>query len=411
MVDSKKCELIHISHMPNIIAYLNRLWNSRVGPSGQITKLTTIKNAMNHLLSRIPEDGGSQEQQSTVVRMKLVETKIGALQKSLRKKSASIRMRKRDLFACDRGDRDVVLRFLNNKRLLELVQSYIAKDTLTEQEQVLSRRFIMCSVLYQNAQRQGPVCNLKKEELARAKKHTAAAGGDVYVYRVWEHKTNGQFGSAHLVVPTAIHDLVEEYAARHRPSPQPENEEYVFLTPGGRKVAHLSDDLRALSKDFPTELGVINVTATDMRKMTATGVAEESTDEATVRNVATHMSHSADTARRFYQHLQGEERSVTAYTTINGKRPAEELTQMVPTEELTQMVRPKKQRQTWLEAENDILLEHFQLSSTSQAPKGQDCGAFLMQRDGTDGLFAGRTKKEVQDKCRTIISQLKKIID
>ena len=157
------------------------------------------------------------------------------------------------------------------------------------------------------------------------------------MYRVCEHKTSGQFGSAHLVVPAAIHDLIEGYVAKHRPAPQPENEDYVFLTPGSRKVAHLSDDLRALSKDFPTELGVINMTATEMRKLTSTTVATESHDEATVRNVASHMSHTTDTARRFYQHLQGEEKRVSAYATINNKHPLEE-----GEEELTQMATPKE---------------------------------------------------------------------
>ena len=104
--------------------------------------------------------------------------------------------------------------------------------------------------------RQGPVCNLKKEVLSRAKKHT----GDVRV------------GNTKLVPNLAVHipwfllHLIEGYVAKHRPSLQPENENYVFFTPGGRKVAHLSDDLRALSKDFPTELGVINGTAMEMRK-------------------------------------------------------------------------------------------------------------------------------------------------
>ena len=79
----------------------------------------------------------------------------------------------------------------------------------------------------------------------------------------------------------------------------------------------LSDDLRALLKDFPTECGVLNITATS--------VAEEGSDEATVRNVASHMSHTAETARTFYQNMQGDERSVATYTVINkNKRPLEE---------------------------------------------------------------------------------------
>ena len=60
IVNSASCDLSQTSHMPNIITYLNRLRNSRVGPSGQFTKLTTIKNALTFLLSRLPDDGGSK---------------------------------------------------------------------------------------------------------------------------------------------------------------------------------------------------------------------------------------------------------------------------------------------------------------------------------------------------------------
>ena len=168
IVNSASCDLSQTSHMPNIITCLNRLRNSRVGPSGQITKLTTIKNALTFLLSRLPDDGGSPKDQNMVVRAKLVETKIGTLQKSLRKECSSIRLRKRDMFTYNKVDRDVLLKLLTNDQLLHLAKSYISKDTMTDQEQLLSRRFLMCSLPYQNAQRQGPVCNLKRSELSRA---------------------------------------------------------------------------------------------------------------------------------------------------------------------------------------------------------------------------------------------------
>ena len=55
---------------------------------------------------------------------------------------------------------------------------------------------------------------------------------DTIIYCVWEHKTSGQNGSANIVLSTEIHDLITDYIAKHRPKPLPENEEYVFLTPG-----------------------------------------------------------------------------------------------------------------------------------------------------------------------------------
>jgi len=53
----------------------------------------------------------------------------------------------------------------------------------------------------------------------------------------------------------------------------------------------------------PPRLGILDVTATEMRKLTATHVACEQSDT-TVRLVASHMTHDAETARKHYQHLQ-----------------------------------------------------------------------------------------------------------
>ena len=209
-----------------------------------------------------------------------------------------------------------MLSFLENKQLKGLVKSYITKKKLTESEYLLTRRFFMSSLLYKNAQRQGPVVKLRVDEQARATAHSTAGGECVYIYKVWEHKTSGQFGSVNLVVPEELHQLISAYIAKHRPEAQ-DCKQYVFLTPNSKTVAHLSDELKSLSKDFPTEFGVQNVTATEMQKLTS---AKVSADEAAVQTIASHMTRSQE---RFYQHLESEEDSVVAYATINEKRPRE----------------------------------------------------------------------------------------
>ena len=153
-----------------------------------------------------------------------------------------------------------------------------------------------------------------------------------------------------------VHKLLMEYTSKHRPKPQEGCEEYVFLTPQGRQVTHISDDLVALSKSFPTSLGVISVTATDMRKFTATHVAKDGATPETIRTVATHMTHSEDTAKRYYQHLQGADESVEAFSVMSRKRP--------PTEEDLPIVpRLKKARRKWNGPEEDTLKEHFSLAT------------------------------------------------
>ena len=89
------------------------------------------------------------------------------------------------------------------------------------------------------------------------------------LWTVWECESGG----ARRTPPTHL---------RKAPEAQEDCKQYVFLAPNGKKVGHLSEELKALSKDFPTEFGVLKVTATEMRKLTSTQVAKESTDEAAV---------------------------------------------------------------------------------------------------------------------------------
>ena len=141
----------------------------------------------------------------------------------------------------------------------------------------------------------------------------------------------------------------------HQEAPAEECEEYVFLTPQGRKVAHISDDLRALSKDFPTALGTIAMTATEMRKLTATNVAAAGSEEL-VRKVAAHMTHGEDTAKKYYRHIQGVAESVNKYEVTAGgvgvKRKA-------PEEEKENYYLPKmKKRIKWLPEEEEAIKKH-----------------------------------------------------
>ena len=97
-----------------------------------------------------------------------------------------------------------------------------------------------------------------------------------------------------------------------------------------------------------------------MRKLTATQVANDGASDEIVRNVATHMTHSADTARKYYQHLEGVAQSVEAYTEISRKRFAHE-------EQQEAIVVPKlKRRKMWLPEEEDVLNGHFDLWRTTK---------------------------------------------
>lgn len=91
------------------------------------------------------------------------------------------------------------------------------------------------------------------------------------------------------------------YTNTQRESAATSQKNLGFLTPGGRKICQLSDDLWFLTKDYPSEFGVLSFTATDMRKASATYVVESSS-ESERKVVAEHMSHDIMTANILCQH-------------------------------------------------------------------------------------------------------------
>ena len=64
------------------------------------------------VVSIVPDDGGDNETKDLVVRVKVVETKIKGITKSLRKECSVIRLEKRELFDGGSDMRHQVLAFL-----------------------------------------------------------------------------------------------------------------------------------------------------------------------------------------------------------------------------------------------------------------------------------------------------------
>lgn len=46
LADETSCEITNVTRMANVVQYLNKPRESKVGPSGQITKQSTLSNAL-----------------------------------------------------------------------------------------------------------------------------------------------------------------------------------------------------------------------------------------------------------------------------------------------------------------------------------------------------------------------------
>ena len=65
-----------------------------------------------------------------------------------------------------------------------------------------------------------------------------------------------------------------------------------------------------------------------------------------------------------------------------------------------------KRRRKWVELEVAIITAHFGLVASRKTPSLEECQQFLSEFSN-ETLFIDRNKKEIQDKCRTIIKQCK----
>ena len=157
--------------MPHI--FLNELRKSGgVGTSGQITKLTTLLNAVKMLVISVPDNGGDDDTKDIVGRAKVIETKIKGISKSLRRVCFIIRLQQRYMFDSESDLRDRVLEFPDDLRLTKVVSGY---EEMEEGEKLMTR-FLMCSMMFNNAQRQGAVVNLQVSEVKRAICHKTQVG-------------------------------------------------------------------------------------------------------------------------------------------------------------------------------------------------------------------------------------------
>ena len=63
-------------------------------------------------------------------------------------------------------------------------QLLLDERDLEDGGRLMAKRYLMCCLVYKNAQRQGAVVNLRVAVVERAVCHSTKSGDDVYVYKV-----------------------------------------------------------------------------------------------------------------------------------------------------------------------------------------------------------------------------------
>ena len=109
-------------------------------------------------------------------------------------------------------------------------------------------RFLLCYCTYTNAQRQGTALNMTICEAKNAKDFVRGFNRFKTI-SVWQHKTAAQFGSAKVVLPLNVYELVQKYVDTYRPAAA--DEHLVFVSPStGERIQRIAGVLEQLSAHF-----------------------------------------------------------------------------------------------------------------------------------------------------------------
>ena len=171
--------------------------------------------------------------------------------------------------------------------------------------------YLAASFIYDNGQSSGVVENLTTEEFLARKEDPVT--GEMVIY-CHHHKTGPQ-GIAEVVINKTVEQLMESYFKYVRQRLQPDNNvsHLYFLTPTGRRYTQV---FRKMKEAFETILD-INIKLPPPAKyriVVATDCSKEMSDQG-LRTVAKHMSHSSETARKYYENLDLSD-AVSAKRTI-----------------------------------------------------------------------------------------------
>ena len=174
----------------------------------------------------------------------------------------------------------------------------------------MAHRYLLCYMLYTNAQRPGAVMNMTIGEV-QAAEAVHRCSTTFYRIRVWEHKTTASFGSAGIIVPSGIYSMLRSYIECVRQ--EGEDEDPVFLTNNGNPLSKAGNELENLARSLNEE---VPLTPSLNRKILATTAAANLEDDQ-LRVVANHMTHDIKTATKYYHIQKDAETAMDAYQLLN----------------------------------------------------------------------------------------------
>uniref|UniRef100_A0A7M5VFL8 Uncharacterized protein n=1 Tax=Clytia hemisphaerica TaxID=252671 RepID=A0A7M5VFL8_9CNID len=162
------------------------------------------------------------------------------------------------------------------------------------------RDYLYTRVHFSNSHRSGVTANMTMAEYEKAKQDETDGTWNIMV---WDHKTNADYGPAHVELTADSYNFIKTYVEQIRPKMKRILSKNVFLSWEGKSVT--SGDVSKRIHLLWVKAGIVNsddlpknITVNLIRKASSTAVLEK--DPAAAKHVASLMAHSSKTQSIHY---------------------------------------------------------------------------------------------------------------
>ncbi len=299
-----------------ILSFFEQIRADRISPSGRLTKMERLNDALKYMRFSIRESTRDSETSRRLDEISAIEESLAqwktVLHRDKRRINASRLVRTSNTLPSLESINEV----LESVELVRTFQAVVTDLENNKQVSVERLRYGVAAVcvplMYGSSSRPGAVANLTMREFDDGR-----WAKDLFIATCYEHKTN-MIGPCKLVFDTGTFERAIKYKNVIRPWLTVECGDIpeFFVLPGSKPIEKMSNMTRIIKKNLGLEK---MPTATEVRKMGSTAVAKNC-EPITRDLVARQFNHDSKVSAQHYQATMGDQDAALAFRTVKSLR-------------------------------------------------------------------------------------------
>ena len=304
-----------LTNKANLLSFFERLAALEVGAEGRLTKMERLGDAFRYMRFCI-HSKPSPDSAAKLADIDAAELSLGQWKTVLRRSKKQLNMTRLERASNELPSFDIVSKVVDSKKLERVFGSIVeevkAGREVEEEDLKLAMAAVAIPLMFQSSSRPGAVANMTMAEFERG-----SEAEDLYIVSVSEHKA-GISGTAKLMFSPTLLDRAQQYLQYIRPALVVDDDiTYVFVLPGPRPIAKISN----LSRFLSSKLGVSVPSATSVRKIGTTAVAR-ACSKVELSIVPRQMNHDKKTSENYYECVRSAGDAAKMFKTIEELRQA-----------------------------------------------------------------------------------------